>query len=227
MTTIWLTSSCPPQAAVPSTSLQYFSNSSGSTNTHTTYVNTHIQVVVLYIKRSKTKLCPKSCYLLYTCHQCWSWWGTAGSHQHGSSCAPQYETAVLSHSCLTQAGREEDYIPWMFVAMKPLIRTSTSASEHFMYRWPLCQLIFDGSVHAVAVRRNLLYLKPLLGEFLSQLQTLLVPDTLQVLHLGLSYPAVSLLLLGSLLVLKGISEIKYICCPTFKPKVNADGGLNK
>ncbi len=56
----------------------------------------------------------------------------------------------------------------------------------------------------MAVGGDLLDLKLLLGEFLSQHQTLLVPHTLQVLHLGLCYPALPLLLLGSLLVLERI-----------------------
>lgn len=61
----------------------------------------------------------------------------------------------------------------------------------------------------MAIRGDLLDLKLLLGEFLSQLQTLLVPHPLQVLHLGLCYPALPLLLLGSLLVLQ---RIMYIVC---------------
>lgn len=73
-----------------------------------------------------------------------------------------------------------------------------------MYLRSLCQLIFDGTVHAVAIGRDLFNLKLLLGEFLSQHQTLLVPHTLQVLHLSLCYPALPLLLLGSLLVLERI-----------------------
>lgn len=60
----------------------------------------------------------------------------------------------------------------------------------------------------MAIRGDLLDLKLLLGEFLSQHQTLLVPHTLQVFHLGLSYPALPLLLLGSLLVLERIIEYK-------------------
>lgn len=62
----------------------------------------------------------------------------------------------------------------------------------------------------MAVRRDLLDLQLLLGEFLGQDETLLVSGTLQVLHLGLSYPALPLLLLGGLLVLDSISDNELI-----------------
>lgn len=80
------------------------------------------------------------------------------------------------------------------------------APSHHISLWShlasLCQLIFNGAVHAVTVGGDLLDLKLLLGKFLSQHQALLVPGALQVQHLGLSYPDLPLLFLGSLLVLE-------------------------
>lgn len=70
----------------------------------------------------------------------------------------------------------------------------------------------------MAVRRDLLDLKLLLGEFLGQNETLLVSGTLQVLHLGLSYPALPLLLLGGLLVLDSISDNELIYFVISNPK---------
>lgn len=69
---------------------------------------------------------------------------------------------------------------------------------------PLPQLIFYGAVHAVAVGGDLLDLKAFLSEYLGQLQALLVPHTLEVLHLGLRDPALPLLLLSCFLVLEDV-----------------------
>lgn len=69
----------------------------------------------------------------------------------------------------------------------------------------------------MAVRRDLLDLKLLLGQFLGQDETLLVSGALQVLHLGLSYSALPLLLLGGLLVLDSISDNQLIYFVISKP----------
>ena len=91
-----------------------------------------------------------------------------------------------------------------------LIKYSKRSYRDNTYLWSLCQLIFNSSVHAVAIGGDLLDLELLLGEFLSQLDALLVPHTLQVLHLGLCYPALPLLVLCSLLLLERIISIKCI-----------------
>lgn len=88
-----LTSSCPPQAAVCSTSLQYFSNSSGCQQ--------RSENENLYENKTLFYIC--TCYLSCTCRQCRGLSGRAGSRRRGFSYARPFVTGALSRSSMIPA----------------------------------------------------------------------------------------------------------------------------